>query len=293
MKTYKLLAVNIDGVLVGPDEKIKRRTKDAMNYLKRKGVKIVLMTSKPYTYARKVAKALKMECMIIAHGGALISDTEKKEWFDRSLHIEVALDACHVLERFHGDIRLMYDDHAVASKDNQKQTLLARISLTSPGDYIVYPTTYVDSLYEQVLKEGKGPLNFTLRFENESDARYARDILAEEVGDLDIARTSEGSMMILGQGAAKGRALQWLLRRENIAAEESVVIGMGDDDLEVVEHAGLGVAMGNASPAVQQQASWVTRTAEEDGFAYMVHEVFRKQFSLSNRGAFTQKSERL
>lgn len=63
----------------------------------------------------------------------------------------------------------------------------------------------------------------------------------------------------------------------NIRREEVVVIGSGLDDLPLVEWAGLGVAMGNAHPAVKNVSDWVTRSNNENGVSYMVKEHFRKQ----------------
>ncbi|WP_059102821.1 HAD-IIB family hydrolase [Shouchella shacheensis] len=277
MTAYKMLAVNIDGVLLRPQTKMSKRTKDAINYLKRKGVMVVLMTSRPYSFARKVAKALKLEGMIVAHGGAFISDTDRNELFNRSLDLETALDLCHVLERFDCEARLMYSDHSVASRPQQKQTLLAKMSLGSSGEQLVYPVSFVDSLYEQVLKEGTGPLNVTLTFESEADRRHVCETVKEEVSEIEVAGTAEENTVVVGMGAAKARALQWLAQKVKVEMNEVVAIGVAEDDLEMVEIAGLGVAMGDAWGDVRQNANWVTRSMEQEGFAYMIHEVFRKQ----------------
>jgi len=57
------------------------------------------------------------------------------------------------------------------------------------------------------------------------------------------------------------------------------VICIGDEvnDLEMISHAGLGVAMGNAIPAVKAVAQYTTRSNEEDGVAHVVEQFLLKE----------------
>ena len=59
--------------------------------------------------------------------------------------------------------------------------------------------------------------------------------------------------------------------------EDVVAIGNCYDDLETIEHAGMGVAMGNSPTELKMLADWVTRSNNDNGVAYMVKELFRKQ----------------
>jgi hydroxymethylpyrimidine pyrophosphatase-like HAD family hydrolase len=56
---------------------------------------------------------------------------------------------------------------------------------------------------------------------------------------------------------------------EIMALRPENVMAIGDDfsDIEMLEYAGIGVAMGNAPEAVKARADWVTTTIEEDGVA--------------------------
>ncbi|WP_054711183.1 HAD hydrolase family protein [Bacillus sp. JCM 19041] len=280
MKAYKMVAVNIDGIMVNKENKMSKRTKAAVEYLTRKGVVVTLMTDQPFSHAKKAAKALKLDGFIVAHGGAFVSDTNKNEWFNRPLEMDNALDICHVLERFDCETRLLYGDHAISTRSQHKQTLLAKMSFGSPGEQMVYPTTYVNSLYEQVLKEGAGPLNMAISCEEQADLNHICSILEQEVPDIEITVKENGQCLIVGKGAGKARALQWLVRQRGMELEQVVAIGVHDEDVELLEMVGLGVAMGDANTALQESATWVTRTVDQEGFAYMVHEVFRKQLRI-------------
>ncbi|MFS0786141.1 HAD-IIB family hydrolase [Shouchella sp. 1P09AA] len=280
MKTYNLLVMNIDKMFLEGDMKASKKTKSAMSYLAKKQVSVVLVTNQSFSFAKKIARNLKVDSMMIAHGGALISDTNQNEWYNRPLSLESTLDLCHVLERFDCEVKLQYGDYCASIRPQHKQTLLARMSFNSPGEQILYPLTYVDSLYEHVLKEGKGPLNVGLKCEEEKDLAYICETLKEEIPDLTVTFTNKGECFVVGAGAEKERALQWLVNKDQLSLDQIVVVGAGNEDAEMVAMAGLGVAMGDAPQTVQEKANWVTRTTEQDGLAYMVHEVFRKQLNI-------------
>jgi hypothetical protein len=89
---------------------------------------------------------------------------------------------------------------------------------------------------------------------------------------------AEGAFLeILTPGNSKWRALSRLLDLEGIAAEQVIAIGDEINDLEMIRHAGVGVAMGNAIPAIKAVADYVTRSNEEDGVAHVVEQFVLKE----------------
>ena len=60
---------------------------------------------------------------------------------------------------------------------------------------------------------------------------------------------------------------------ENMAVSlyEMICCGDGYNDVSMIEYAGLGVAMGNAQPAVKDSADFVTRTNDEDGILHVIN----------------------
>ena len=69
-------------------------------------------------------------------------------------------------------------------------------------------------------------------------------------------------------GNGKGAGMQHACRILGVPVENSVAIGDSENDLDMFRHAGWSVAMGNASPAVQAQADWVTAPAGQGGIAH-------------------------
>jgi Cof subfamily protein (haloacid dehalogenase superfamily) len=74
----------------------------------------------------------------------------------------------------------------------------------------------------------------------------------------------------LPKGVHKGHGLTWLAEYLGIPPQQVLAIGDSDADVPMIEWAGIGVAMGNASPAAKAPATWVAPTLEEDGAAVAI-----------------------
>ena len=74
-----------------------------------------------------------------------------------------------------------------------------------------------------------------------------------------------GVLTITGQGADKGRALPWRAPTSGIDPADVVAMGDSETDIEMFRVAGASVAMGQAAPAVQDAATWVTTANTDDG----------------------------
>ena len=120
------------------------------------------------------------------------------------------------------------------------------------------------------------PTHITANFSDLEEAEQAAAALRGMFYEADIYLAG-GELYVLPKGISKLSGILYLTNYWQIPLEETVVIGSGLDDLESVEAAGLGVAMGNAPKEVRNRADWITRSNGEDGVWYFVFEHFRKQ----------------
>ena len=88
-----------------------------------------------------------------------------------------------------------------------------------------------------------------------------------ECKDLNLVSSLKYNIEINAAGVNKGKGLIALGKMLGIEREEIMAIGDGDNDIEMITEAGVGVAMGNAEEAVKCNADYVTGTNDEDGAA--------------------------
>ena len=75
---------------------------------------------------------------------------------------------------------------------------------------------------------------------------------------------------VSAEGVTKANALKWLCAEWAIPAERVAAFGDQNNDKEMLEWAGLGVAMGNAVPEAKEAADLVTTSNDEDGVALVL-----------------------
>lgn len=86
-----------------------------------------------------------------------------------------------------------------------------------------------------------------------------------EVGAFDVTSSMGVGAEILAHGTSKGTALTWLCDYLGISSDTAAAFGDADNDTEMLQSAGIGVAMGNGNESVLRAARFVTYTNEESG----------------------------
>ena len=96
------------------------------------------------------------------------------------------------------------------------------------------------------------------------------DELLRRTSGLTATRWSPNFADVFPAGGGKDRGIEAICRHLGIRQEETIAFGDGENDISMLEYAGIGVAMGNSSGKVQACADYVTSTVDEDGIARAV-----------------------
>lgn len=273
---YKLLALNIDGTILKQNGRLQKETKEAVEFVKQKDVYVTLMTSRNLLSARKIAKALKLDSMLVAFQGAMIGKSLDEKLYEATIPEERTFNIVQVLENYSCNVRLMHERYSLGNRKKVQKQLVVKTVLSS-GDPFFYPTQFVDSLSDVLRDEPLAVPKIDVYFANEEEKNEAVAVLHQAFPTVDIIAQSSGKIEIVPSGVSKLAGLKRLGDFLGISLKEMVVIGDGIDDIRAIEAAGLGVAMGNAPAEVKKAADWVTRSNEQLGVAYMIKEHFRKQ----------------
>ncbi|KYG31818.1 HAD family hydrolase [Alkalihalobacillus trypoxylicola] len=273
---YRMLALNIDGAIIQSNSKISRQTKAAIDYVKSKGVVVTLVTSKPFLYAAKMAKILKVDGYLVTSDGAFVAKEKDQPFYYQRIEEVQAEEMVDILERYECHIRLYHENYSLGNKMKEKKQLLAKMTLELDEPRF-YPLTFVDSVYEKLLEQPMAPLKIQAQFYRENDRELAITQIKKMNQSFLIMKGKNNQLEVMNEGVSKAQSLRMLAQFLEIKLEDMVAVGVSENDIEMIQQAGLGVAMGNASHKVREEADWITRSTEEDGVSYMIKEVFRKQ----------------
>lgn len=83
--------------------------------------------------------------------------------------------------------------------------------------------------------------------------------------EFTITRWCDQAVDLLRKGGSKQAGIEEFLKFHTIRPEETIAFGDGENDLEMLQHAGIGVAMGNAKAIIKENADYVTEDVKHDG----------------------------
>jgi len=273
---YRLLALNIDGTLLRSNGRLQPSTREAIDYVQKKGVYVTLVTSRHFQTAKKLAKALKINNILITHSGAFISDKVDRSLYENRISEEKTFNLVQVLETFDCNVRIVHERFSLGNRKKVSSNIVGK-TLLSPTDPLFYPVQFVDSLGENLRDDPLAAPKIEVYFSDKDLCMEAEKVLFDAFEGI-VTRTKSGNALeITAKGVSKGNGLRLLGQHLKIAPDEMVAIGDSDDDKEMIEMAGLGVAMGNAPYEVKKAANWITRNNDDQGVSYMIKEHFRMQ----------------
>ncbi|HET7656982.1 MAG TPA: Cof-type HAD-IIB family hydrolase [Bacillales bacterium] len=276
---YRMLAVDIDGTLLQSNGRLNRRTKEAFSFVKKKDVYVTLVTERHFHSAKKIAKALKLDSVLVTQSGAFIASSLDKPIYEKRLSPVLVNDLVDMLEQFDCHIRVSHERFSIGNRVRQKNELVAKMTI-GLGDPLFYPVTFVDSLGNYLLDNAISPTKVDVHFFDQEEKAEAIAYLRKAFPEVSVNIAEDDECEIVSNGVSKAAGLQLLADRLGIDQDDIVAVGDSYADQEMIVRAGLGVAMKNAPSEVKKGADWVTRSNDQNGVSYMVREVFRKQLRM-------------
>ena len=103
------------------------------------------------------------------------------------------------------------------------------------------------------------------------DVPALRAGLAERLDGRVFLTTSLPYLLELGNPAvSKGTGIAYVAERLGISLDRTVTFGDGENDIELIQEAGFGVAVADANPLLLEHADWVCPSADEEGVATVI-----------------------
>ena len=254
---YKLLALDLDGTLIGESPEISPRSAHAVREAAKLGVKVTLATGRMYRAARPYAEQLGIATPLICYQGAQIREPVSGEiisetGIDRETALEVlrySRENGYHVNAFAGDELYM----AELTPEGRFYSERANVEPNIVGDL----SEWLDRDVLKLVLITDEPTTLKIIYE-----------LSERFGErLYVTRSFPNYAETISPYASKGKALKYLAKRLDIALENVMAIGDDLNDIDMVAAAGLGVAMRNSAPDVLSNAQFVTGTVDEDGVA--------------------------
>jgi Cof subfamily protein (haloacid dehalogenase superfamily) len=251
---------DVDGTLMTDDKRLTARAQAAVAKLHAHGIIFTIISSRPPRGLRMLLEPLEITTPIGCFNGGVIARSDLSVITAHVLPSQVAQCAVEMLtERGVQPWIFSGPDWLVRDSDGPYVGLEERT--------VGFGPTIVED-FGPALADAAKIVGVSADFE--ILAQCERDVRAALAGQASVARSQPYYLDITHPLANKGVALSELANLLSVPLAEIAVIGDGGNDVAMFERSGLSIAMGNASPQVQQAADFVTDTNREEGFAYAV-----------------------
>ena len=271
MKDIKLVALDLDGTLFDNSSRISKRNLTAIRSITDKGIHVVISTGRPFEgIPFDQIKGTGINYAITANGSGIYEISTGKCLYENAMDEELVTPILNFL--------LTRDIHMDAFIGGKGYTPIQGVEtaqkLTVPSsikNYIITTRTRLDNIlqfiHENQLKVQKMTLNFYPAADGTLiDRETVRKFL---VSNPSITTVCGGynNLEFTRADANKGVGLRKLAEILGVNPDATMAIGDTENDLAIIEAAGIGVAMGNATDAVKARADYVTTTNTKDGVA--------------------------
>jgi Cof subfamily protein (haloacid dehalogenase superfamily) len=253
-----LIALDLDGTLLDPNEKVSPRNRAAIRGALEAGIRVVLVTGRGVGLPIAISRELHLNLPIICCHGALIKDFQaNRTLFHQPVplqyakpmveyamqnEISVVLYSEETFWRIEGS--QMYMDDMTSADWRSVTSFDAVLAAGAPTFMRFLGSGSVEKVMERFRD---WPLNFR------------RETWYEFV-----------ECAVLNRDASKRTALARLCADFQIPSEAVLAIGDSRNDVPMLRWAGIGIAMGNASPEVKESVRFVTASNKEDGVALAI-----------------------
>lgn len=273
----KAIALDIDGTLTNDRKVITPRTKEALLAAQDSGIKLILSSGRPVQGLHAIASELQLEThdgLLVAFNGAHVVDAQTDEvLFDQPMEEEV-LRALVAHMRGFDVIPWITEGKYLYVERGARHLITYR---DASFDIVEYERRMCDLELVEVddlLEVCSRPQDKLLcASEPEYLQKHWRAMYEPFFDSLSGMFTADFYFEFMAPGITKGNALAGALPKVGIDASEVIAFGDAQNDISMLEWAGMGVAMGNATEAAKAAADMVTGSNNEDGIAAALEKI--------------------
>ncbi len=252
-----LLAADLDGTLIGRDISWADGLPEALAALRAAGVPTVICTGRMLQSVQRVAARLGVtEGPVVCYQGALVADIGSAEWCRHTpMDGAAAADVVRHVRGMDRQLNAYIDDRLYV----QESTPWAR----RYAEHVEVGIETVADLEAEVVR--RPPTKLVLVTSADDVEQILPRLQERWRGRLYVVRSQPEYIEFTDASVSKSGALAWLCKRLGVARAQVVTLGDGMNDVDMLEWAGLGVAVAEASQPVRDAAALVVPRLEVPG----------------------------
>ena len=254
------LACDLDRTLIGEDALLRPRTLAALAAARAAGLHVILVTGRMFRSVRPYALQAGIVDPVICYQGAVVADPVSGEFLRHlPMPLEEARQAIEYVQSLGHPILCYVDDRLYEARETPESDAYAgfqNLTVHAVGDLLAWLP--------------KAPTKLVIVGDPEELDRLARAMRARFDRRLYISKSLPHFLELAAPEVTKAAGLSFLAQRLGFSREKTVAFGDGENDVELIEWAGYGVAVANAHPRVLAVCDFVCPSVEHEGVAQVI-----------------------
>jgi len=261
---YKLFVADMDGTLLNDDKQLSEKDIQTIKKLPDFGIQFAIATGRHDSMIKSYLKHLDLKVPVISCNGAMVREPFTDQvLLAEALPKEQSLKVIDVCKERKVDFHIYGHDSIFGESLSHKMLYYQDLNKKLPSDERTKLVTVPDC--KDIVVNASEPI---YKFIIISDKNNYQPPIIDRISKIDGLTACQSMPMfcdVMKGGISKAYALQKLSESLDINREEIVAIGDQLNDIDLIEYAGLGIAVANAEDALKEKADVVTiSTNNED-----------------------------
>ena len=265
----RLIALDLDGTVFDDKKNISPRTLAAMQAALDKGIAVVPATGRTVDGVPTQFLYLPGVRYALTSNGATVADLQTGETLvSQCFDPRQAAELYDLLEPFGGQFSLFLDGKSYSTRAGLEDSM--QFVPENLREYIRSSRIIVEDMQQAIRDHADRVEKFSILYPTLAVRDAAWQAVAERFPDMEITTSLACNLEVNAPGVSKGTGLLALARVLGLTPAQVMACGDSGNDLTMIELAGLGVAMGNATEPVKAAAKVVTQDNNHDGVALAI-----------------------
>ncbi|WP_080872977.1 Cof-type HAD-IIB family hydrolase [Oceanobacillus timonensis] len=278
----KLIAIDLDGTLLGEDGKISESNQEAIRMRQANGDIVAFCSGRSLHDMQEIATLSNIEVPLICANGSLTSvngEVIRSQILvpDKLTEIMDTVSQSGLYFEIYTNKGIYIQKDKKQILETEKEALFDTPEEKEKAEHIIYiqnkqyGMVEVDDYLEAGVTELEPYKVFIMSFRRDALEKLTKGW--EDRSDISITTSGYQKLEVAHPDASKGNALKELANYYQIAQADTACIGDNLNDISMFAYAGTSIAMQNAEPEVKEYADDITHSNDENGVSYALREI--------------------
>jgi Cof subfamily protein (haloacid dehalogenase superfamily) len=268
-RMYKAVFLDMDGTLLKSDHSVSEATTQKIQTLTAKGIPVILVSARPLNAVLPTFHHIGLpgsHPIVTLNGSYIVED--EIPIFQATIDLDCTAKVTELVRPFNATIayylqREWYSEVSDSWTDHEQRIMDVKVKIDP-----------IDSLIKDWSARNTGPNKMMVMSEPDNITKIQQHLRTFYNGKLNIYPSKPTYLEVMDTRGSKSNAVKFISERMGLTPSEIIAMGDNYNDREMIQFAGMGVAMGNAPEEIKAAADYITDTNNNDGVRLALEKFF-------------------